>query len=164
VVTGASNTDAAVSAEIVIVATPYAGHAELVVSMAQALDGRIAVSCVNPLGFDKRGAYGLDVPAGSAAEELQSLAPGAGRRSLPPPRGGEPVGRRRGAGRGGRLGVRGRPAAKDEVIALVPDVTGRAGVDAGPRVARQLEPWTAVLIGVNRRYRVRSGLRLVGLG
>ncbi|WP_159042105.1 hypothetical protein [Streptomyces sp. NRRL F-5065] len=44
-------------------------------------------------------------------------------------------------------------------------VTGRAGVDAGAlRPARQLEPLTAVLIGVNKRDKVRSGVRVAGLG
>jgi predicted dinucleotide-binding enzyme len=39
--------------------------------------------------------------------------------------------------------------------------TGRPGVDTGPlRMARQLEPFTAVLIAVDKRYRIRSGLAL----
>ena len=42
-------------------------------------------------------------------------------------------------------------------------VEGRA-VDAGPlRVARWLEPLTVVLLHVNRRYKVSSGVRITGL-
>jgi 8-hydroxy-5-deazaflavin:NADPH oxidoreductase len=38
-------------------------------------------------------------------------------------------------------------------------VSGRQGIDAGPlRMCRQLEPWTAVLISVNKHYRTHSGI------
>jgi hypothetical protein len=38
-------------------------------------------------------------------------------------------------------------------------------VDAGPlRLARQLEGFTAVIVGVNRRYRIHAGLRISRLG
>ena len=37
-------------------------------SLADQLAGKVVISCVNPLGFDKQGPYGLDVPGGSAAE------------------------------------------------------------------------------------------------
>ncbi|WP_245734610.1 hypothetical protein [Nocardioides exalbidus] len=43
-------------------------------------------------------------------------------------------------------------------------VTGRAGVDAGRlRLARQLEPLTAVLISINKAYKIHAGIRVAGL-
>ena len=36
---------------------------------------KVVVSCVNPLGFDKAGAFGLDVWQGSAAEAAAALLP-----------------------------------------------------------------------------------------
>jgi len=43
-------------------------------------------------------------------------------------------------------------------------VTGRRGIDGGKlRLARQLEPFTAVLISINRKHKVHSGLRITGL-
>ena len=39
------------------------------------LAGKIVVDCVNPLGFDKQGAFYLDVPAGSAAQEAAAVLP-----------------------------------------------------------------------------------------
>ncbi|WP_199825467.1 hypothetical protein [Streptomyces sp. TP-A0875] len=55
--------------------------------------------------------------------------------------------------------------AKAVAVEPARTVTGRAGVDAGAlRPARQLEPLTAVLIGVNKRDKVRSGVRVAGLG
>jgi hypothetical protein len=54
--------------------------------------------------------------------------------------------------------------AKDIVIGLAATVTGRPGVDAGKlRLAHQLETWTAVLISINRRYKVQSGTLISGL-
>jgi hypothetical protein len=54
--------------------------------------------------------------------------------------------------------------AKAVAIELARAVTGRDGVDSGRlRLARQLEPLTAVLISINRRYKTRSGIAISGL-
>lgn len=37
------------------------------------VDTKVVISCVNPLGFHKRGPYGLDLGATSAAESAQGL-------------------------------------------------------------------------------------------
>ena len=56
-------------------------------------------------------------------------------------------------------------AASHEVaMTLARAITSRPGVDAGRlRIARQLEPWTAVLISINKRYKTRSGTAISGL-
>ena len=69
VVAGAANADACASADIVIVAVPWDGHAETVASVRQPLVGKLVIDCVNPLGFDEQGPYALRVPEGSAAEQ-----------------------------------------------------------------------------------------------
>ncbi len=61
--------------DIVIVAVPWDGHRELLESLAEDLSGRIVVDCVNPLGFDKQGAFALDVPEGSAAQQAAQVLP-----------------------------------------------------------------------------------------
>jgi hypothetical protein len=59
--------------------------------------------------------------------------------------------------------VCGDDAAKQQVIELAATVTGRPGIDAGAlRLARQLEPLTAVLISINKRYQVRSAIYISG--
>ena len=51
--------------------------------------------------------------------------------------------------------------ARARVVDLAAEVTGRPGVDVGAlRQARVLEPFTAVLIAVNRRYKTRAGVLL----
>jgi predicted dinucleotide-binding enzyme len=54
--------------------------------------------------------------------------------------------------------------AGDLVAELALAVTGRRGVYAGRlRLARQLEPLTAVLISVNKIHKAHSGVRVTGL-
>jgi len=152
-------------AEVVLLAVPYDGHDALVASLAPVLADTTVISCVNPLGFDAQGPYGLDVPGGSAAEEAASLLPDAHvvaafhHVSAPSlwkssdPLAHEDV-----------LVCGDDDCAKAVAIELARCVTGRDGVDAGRlRMARQLEPLTAVLISVNKRYKVRSGVAISGL-
>ncbi len=162
---GTTNEDAAGEADVVVVAVPYDGHAALVGGLADALADRIVVSCVNPLGFDRRGPYGLDVAAGSAAEEAQRLAPRARMTAAFHHVSAVSLWRHSGPLCDEDVLVCGDDTeAKQVVLDLAATVTGRPGVDAGAlRLARQLESLTAVLISVNQRYRTRAGLRLSGV-
>ncbi len=74
-ITGAANADAAAAGDIVIVAVPWDGHKELLTELAPALAGKIVVDCVNPMGFDKQGAYALPVEEGSAAQQAAAILP-----------------------------------------------------------------------------------------
>ncbi|MEZ7002333.1 NADPH-dependent F420 reductase [Streptomyces sp. AD55] len=164
-VEGAANEDAVRRAETILLAVPYQGHADLVASLAEDLAGKVLVSCVNPLGFDKGGPYGVPVPAGSAAEEAAALVPSAvvvgAFHHLAAPLLLDPEADLRHED----VLVCGDDAdAKARVLALAAAVTGGRSVDAGRlRLAAQLEPLTAVLISVNKRYRTRSGIALTGL-
>lgn len=164
-VTGMANADACDTAEIVLLAVPYEGHGELVSALADQLAGKVVVSCVNPLAFDKQGPYGVEVPDKSAAEEAARIVPTA---TL--------VGAFHHLSAGSLwkesatlededvLVCGDDQAANDTVAQLGAAVNGRPGIVAGPlRLARQLEPLTAVLISVNKKYKVRSGVRLTGL-
>jgi 8-hydroxy-5-deazaflavin:NADPH oxidoreductase len=164
-VSGAGNADAAAGAEVVVLAVPYDGHDDLVASLADALAGKVLISCVNPLGFDKQGPYGLEVPGGSAAESAARLVPdarvvGAFHHVSAPSLWGpqefldhEDV-----------LVCGDDIDAKAVAVELARAVTSRDGIDAGRlRIARQLEPWSAVLISVNRRYKTRSGTFISGI-
>lgn len=164
-VTGAVNVDAVARADLVLLAVPWDGHAELVSSLAEGLAGKVVMSCVNPLGFDKQGPFGL-VLEESAAEEAQRLVPSArvvgafhhvAALSLwknEGPLSHEDV-----------LVCGDDDAAKALVVDLAATVTGKPGVDAGAlRLARQLEPLTAVLISMNKIHKTRTGIAISGLG
>jgi NADPH-dependent F420 reductase len=164
-VSGAANVDAAAGVDVVLLAVPYDGHDDLVRSLAGELAGKVVISCVNPLGFDKQGPYGLDVPDGSAAETAAKLAPEARvvgafhHVSAPKLWGSEEY-----LDHEDVLVCGDDRDAKQVAIELARAVTGRDGVDGGRlRLARQLEPLTAVLISINKRYKVRSGLAVSGL-
>lgn len=162
-ITGTVNAQAADSAAVVVLAVPYDGLAELVTELRQPLAGKIVVSCVNPLGFDKHGAYGLAVEHGSAAEQIAALLPESrvvgAFHHLPA------VSLLRDGLVDQDVLVCGNDAdARAVVMTLACAVTGRVGIDAGPlRMARQLEPFTAVLISINKRYKAHSGVRISGL-
>lgn len=163
-VTGASNADACAQADVVLLAVPYDGHDELVASLP--LAGKTVISCVNPLAFDKRGAHGrvVDGGEGSAAEEAQRLQPEA-----------TVVGAFHNVSAVLLWGeddfldedvlvVGDVLEAKEVAMDLAASVTGRRGIDGGKlRLARQLEPFTAVLISINRKYKTHAGVRITGL-
>lgn len=164
-VCGATNADAADGAELVVLAVPYDGHDDLVADLTEHLAGKVVISCVNPLGFDKQGPFGLDVPGGSAAETAAALLPES-----------RVVGAFHHVSAASLWGAAAfldhedvlvcgdDPDAKEVAMTLARAVTSRAGVDAGRlRIARHLEPWTAVLISINKRYRTRSGTSISGL-
>ena len=162
-VTGAANA-AAAGAEMVLVTVPYDGHRELLTGLTAELAGRIVIDCVNPMRFDDRGAVGIAVPEGSAAEEAAAVLPSSrivaafhhvsARRLL-----------------GTNLSVStdvlvcsDDAEAKALVCGLATQVPGMRGIDAGPlRLAGHLEALTTVLIAVNRRYRTHSGVRISGV-
>jgi NADPH-dependent F420 reductase len=162
-ISGAANADAVAAADVVLLAVPYDGHDELVASLR--LAGKTIISCVNPLAFDKRGAHGRVIDGGmsSAAESAQRLAPEA-----------TVVGAFHNVSAvllwddhdldEDVLVVGDEVQAKTIAMNLAASITGRVGIDAGKlRLARQLEPFTAVLISINRKYKTHSGLRISGL-
>ncbi len=163
-ITGAGNLEAASQADVVVVAVPFDGHAALLTEVAPALAGKIVIDCVNPLGFDKQGAYRLPVEEGSAAQQAAALVPDA-----------------RVVAAFHHVSavllqdldheldidimVLGEDReATDEVIALADLIPGMRGVYAGRlRNACQVEALTANLISINRRYKVHSGVRITDL-
>ena len=166
-VTGADNAGASAAGDVVIVAVPWDGHGDLLKGLATALAGKIVVDCVNPLGFDKQGAFVLDVEEGSAAEQAAALLPdsiviGAFHNvsavKLEDPEVTEVdtdvlV-----------LGEGENREACDLVQDLAGVIPGVRGVYGGRlRNAHQVESLTANLISVNRRYKAHAGIRITDI-
>ncbi len=166
-VTGADNEGAAGAGDIVIVAVPWNGHGDLLKGLATALAGKIVVDCVNPLGFDKRGPFVLDVEEGSATEQAAGLLPDStvvgafhsvSAVTLEDPEVAEVdtdvlV-----------LGEGEDREACDLVQDLASVIPGMRGVYAGRlRNARQIESLTANLIAINRRYKAHAGIRITDI-
>ena len=162
---GLANEDAASEADVVIVAVPWEGHKDLLASLARALDGKIVIDCVNPLGFDKRGAYPLRVPEGSAAQQAAEVLPDSW-----------VVGAFHHVSAVVLLDpevttvdldvmVLGDDReATDLVQALAGRIPGVRGVYAGRlRNCGQIEALTANLVSINRRYKAHAGLRVTDI-
>jgi NADPH-dependent F420 reductase len=164
-VTGADNAGAAAAGDIVVVAVPWDGHGALLRDLAPALAGKVVVDCVNPLGFDKLGAYALPVEEGSAAKQAEALLPDS-----------TVVGAFHNVSAvkledpevtsvdTDVLVLGDVREATDLVRDLAGTIPGVRGVYAGRlRNAHQVEALTANLISVNRRYKAHAGIRVTDI-
>jgi 8-hydroxy-5-deazaflavin:NADPH oxidoreductase len=162
---GVGNSDAAAGADVVFLVFPFAGQADVLPGLAGPIGDKVVVDVINPLAWDQDGPYQLDVAEGSAAEQAAALLPqarvvaafhhAAPRLLADPDKQVETD----------VLVAGDDPAAKRLVLGLADQIPGCRGVDAGPlRLARQLEGFTAVIVGINRRYRIHAGLRISRLG
>jgi len=162
---GVENREAAAAADVVIAAMPWEGHRDLLASLAEPLAGKVVIDCVNPMGFDSRGAYALRVPEGSAAEQAAAVLPDS-----------TVVGAFHHVPAGLLLDpsvatvdmdvlvlgdVR---VATDLVIAIVGEIPGMRGIYGGRlRNCGQVEALTANLVSINRRYSAHAGIRVTGV-
>ncbi|MGF7233571.1 MAG: NADPH-dependent F420 reductase, partial [Frankia sp.] len=158
-VEGADNSGAAKQSDVVIVAVPYEGHADLLRGLALELEGKIVVDCVNPLAFDKQGSYALAVPEGSAAQQAAAVLPASRvvaafhhvSAVLLADATVDQVDT-------DILVLGDDREATDLVQALAGRIAGMRGIYAGRlRNAFQVEALTANLISVNRRYKAHAG-------
>ncbi|WP_459798855.1 NADPH-dependent F420 reductase [Herbidospora sp. RD11066] len=161
-VEGGANADVAAEADLIIVAVPWDGHRALLTDLRETLTGKIVVDCVNPLGFDKQGAFALPVEEGSAAQQAAAVLPES---------------RVVGAFHHVSAKLLLDPAvetidldvlvlgddreATDLVQALAARIPGVRGVYGGRlRNAHQVEAFTANLVSINRRYKAHAGIRV----
>jgi 8-hydroxy-5-deazaflavin:NADPH oxidoreductase len=161
-ITGATNQAAAAAADVVVVAVPWEGHELLIKGLITELHGKLVIDCVNPMGFDKQGAYALAVAEGSAAQQAAMLLPHStvvaafhhvsATLLLDP----------HVASIETDVLVLGEEReATDLVQSLVDRIPGMRGVYGGRlRNAHQVEALTANLVSINRRYKAHAGLRV----
>jgi hypothetical protein len=159
---GLENAEAARRADVVIVAVPWEGHRDLLTALAPELEGKIVIDCVNPLGFDSRGAYPLPVEEGSAAEQAAAVLPGS-----------RVVGAFHHVSSVLLLDpevqtmdldvlvIGDDREATDVVQALAARIPGVRGIYGGRlRNCGQVEALTANLVSINRRYKAHAGFRV----
>jgi 8-hydroxy-5-deazaflavin:NADPH oxidoreductase len=164
---GMVNPEAAAACDVVVVAVPFAGQAAIYKSIAESVrDDAVVVDCTVPVGAAVGAKVGhvLGIWEGSAAQQGWSfLARGtmcaafhslsaAALKDLDTELEGDVL-------------ACGSKAAKTVVRELVERIPNLGYVDAGPlENARIVEPITALLIGINRRYKTdRAGIKITGL-
>lgn len=159
----AVNSEAA-DAPLVVLATVWDAAAATAEELAERLSGKVVISMGNALAMVDGELRPVDVPAGSVAAAVQQAAPGAlvaaAFQHLP----------------ARSLADLSRPAEGDvlicsddqeaagataELVRRMPDLRP---VHAGSLAAAgAVEAFTAVLLGINKRYKGRSSIRLMGL-
>ncbi|WP_129839539.1 NADPH-dependent F420 reductase [Streptomyces sp. RFCAC02] len=164
-VTGADNAACARASDVVIVAVPWDGHRATLEGLRGDLAGKLVVDCVNPLGFDKHGAYALVPEEGSAAQQAAAILPDsrvtAAFHHLSAVLLRDPS---VGAIDTDVLVLGDRRADCEIVQALAGRIEGMRGIYAGRlRNAHQVEALVANLISTNRRYKAHAGLRVTDL-
>lgn len=163
-VEGLPNEEAARAGEVVVVAVPHAGHRALLETLRDPLQGKVVLDTVVPLDFGSPRLY-APPPEGSAAEEAQAaLGPGARvvaalhhiaaheLQALDHPLEAD-------------VPLCGDDAEAKRIAAGLIETLGIRVLDAGPlAMASILEGLTALLVRLNRRYKVKgAGLKITGL-
>jgi 8-hydroxy-5-deazaflavin:NADPH oxidoreductase len=167
-VEGMTNEEAAAAAAFVAVTVPFAGQAEIYRSIKDAVaPGTVVLDATSPLATAVGGrAWQVVRPwHGSAAEQAKAILPDGVKivaalhtiaaealRALDTPLESDV------------LVCGADPGAKARAGALIEDIPNLRWVDCGGlEMARLTETLTAVLVGVNRTYKVHdSGFRIVG--
>ena len=164
-ISGAENGTAAAQADTVFLTVPYEGQRPLLEGVAGHLAGKVVVNVIAPMGFVRgRGAFAVDVPAGSAAEESQESAPEAlvvsafqnvSAEELLNPEVSVP---------GDVVVCSDHAEAKQGVMELARRIPDLRSVDGGSLAnSRYVEQITPLLVNINRIYRIHAGIRIVGV-
>ena len=163
-VSGATNADAVLSADTILITLPYSGLNDTLPPLAGAIGDKIVISTVVPLEFSGGRASIMQIDDGSAAEETKRLLPDA-----------RVVGAFQNlaahklfdvshAIEGDVIVTSDDREALREVMALSERIEGIRGVNGGNlRASRYVEGITAMLVGINRNYKAEAHVKIVGI-
>ncbi len=167
-VTGLANPEAAAAHDLVLLCVPYANQAATINGLKDSLKpGQLFIDATVPLAVAAGGkpTRTIGVWQGSAAQQAQELVPegvtvvsalhtiSASNLADLDHEIDEDV-----------LVCGAKKADKQRVIALLEQIKGLRGVDCGPLdQARIVESFTAMLIGINIRYKTHAGIKITGL-
>jgi NADPH-dependent F420 reductase len=163
-VSGATNADAVLVADTILITLPYSGLNDTLPPLAGAIGDKIVISTVVPLEFSGGRASIMQIDDGSAAEETKRLLPDA-----------RVVGAFQNlaahklfdvshALEGDVIVTSDDREALREVMALSERIEGIRGVNGGNlRASRYVEGITAMLVGINRNYKAEAHVKIVGI-
>ena len=161
---GGTNSEAASKSDVIVAAMPYEGQRETLETLKTSLTGKIVITVVAPLIFNKGAISALPVKDGSAALEAQKILPesriiGAfqniSARDLLIPN--KPI--------DADVIVCGDDQdAKDYVITLANMIQGVRGINGGGlKNAGYVENLTALLLNINQVYKSHSSIKISGV-
>ena len=162
---GMDNGNAASEADVAFITVPYEAQNRLLTQISGNLLGKIVVDVVAPMKFERGiGAMAIEVAAGSAAEEAQSLLPDSlivsafqnvsASDLLSPEK----------EMHGDVLVCSDNEDAKRRVMDVVNLIKSLRPVNAGLLAnSKYIEQITPLLVNINRLYKVHSGIVITGL-
>jgi 8-hydroxy-5-deazaflavin:NADPH oxidoreductase len=162
-VRGLDNRSAAAACDIVVIAVPYASHDAILDEIREAVAGKIVIDAVVPLVPPKVSIVNLP-PEGSAAQAAQQRL-GESVRLVSAFHNVAAVKLAAGGAVDCDVLVFGDDRHAREMVITLADAAGTRGIDGGPLANAVVgEALTAVLIGINRRYKVPgAGIRITGI-
>jgi NADPH-dependent F420 reductase len=167
-VTGMENGAAAQANEVVFLCVPFRNQPENLTSLKAFLEpGQLLVDATVPLAVAVGGkaTRAIGVWQGSAAEQAAELVPDGVRVVSALHTVGAPTLQDLGHRLDEDVLICGQKRDdKRQAARILEQVDGLRCVDAGPlEMARIVEPLTAMLIGINGRYKTHAGIRITGL-
>jgi len=154
----------AATAELVVLATPWDAAADTAASLQEQLAGKVVISMGNALTKVNGELLAVVPPGGSVAVGVQAAAPGAlvsaAFHHLPA----RSLGDLDRDASGDVLVCSDHAAALDATAALIRKIPGLRPFSAGSLAAAgPVEAFTAVLLGLNARYKGRATIHLTGI-
>lgn len=164
-VTGAENAGAAAGADVVVVTVPYESQQQTLRGLEHAVAARVVISTAVPVRFvPGTGPAHVDVPEGSAAEQVAELLPDARVVSALQTVSSATLGKLDRDVDADVIVTGDDDEAKRIVAAMLQAAMGARPVDGGPlRNSRYVEQLTVLLLTINMRARRNTGLRLTNL-
>jgi len=162
--TGASNADAAKAADIIILAVPWATHAQIIDEIKPHAAGKLVVDTTVPLVPPKVARVQLPGETSAALAAQRRLGDGARLVSAFHNVAGHKL--QQDADIACDVLIFGDEPKDRAIVADLAKAVGLRGVHAGPLVnSVAAEALTSVLIGINRNYKVDgAGIRITGIG
>ena len=164
---GLENGEAAQRGPIVFLTVPFRAQSETLTNLKQALsEGQLLVDCTVPLAaaISGKATRTLGVWQGSAAQQAQEMAPDGVTVISALHTVSAPVLASDEALDEDVLICGNRKADKARVASVIDLIDGLRAVNAGPLdQAKIVEPLTALLIGINSRYKTHAGIKITGL-
>ena len=162
---GSDNSGAVLQAAVVFLAFPYEGQRPVLEDLGPALKGKIVVSVIAPMKFERgKGASAVEVGAGSAAQEAQDMLPESQVVAAFQNASAEELLEPNITMEGDVVVCSDHAAAKKIVMDLADQIKDLRGVDGGSLAnAKYVEQITPLLVNINRIYKTHSSIKIVGI-
>ena len=161
---GGVNRDVVEQSDVVIIVVPFDGHEATLNDLRQAIGDKLVIDAAVPLTMENRVPGISDVPQGSATEQAQALLPEARVVGAFHNLSARKLQQLSNPMEGDVLITADDAEAKQAVIDLVGKMPELRPIDAGPlSMSKFVEDLTALIIGMNMRYKTQAAVRMVGI-